>query len=194
MIKQNTKRFIMIEFSFRSIDLFCLPLFILYGLSAILYAQDQPKENKIKEIIQSPSKALRLQSDWQNRANAWFKGQNETEKRQEMRVLSKSIEYGCFDCHVKGFKGYLSNLEIARQMMAISYENDVLCDDCHVGKLGLNEMGQKAKWMWDWSIELQKECKDCHESKQKFKVLREDAKQYEKEWEKRSLKLPTILK
>jgi hypothetical protein len=191
MIRPNTKRLTMIEFNLRSIDL--MVYLSLLG-SCLLYAQEQPEKIKIKQVIQSPSKALNLQSDWQNRANAWFKGQNETEKRQEMRVMSKSIEYGCFDCHVKGFKGYLPNLEIARQMMAISHENDVLCDDCHVGKLGLNEMGQKAKGMWDWSIELQKECKDCHETKQKFKVLREDAKQYEKEWEKRSLKLPTILK
>ncbi len=191
MIRPNTKRLTMIEFNLRSIDL--MVYLSLLG-SCLLYAQEQPEKIKIKQVIQSPSKALNLQSDWQNRANAWFKGQNETEKRQEMRVMSKSIEYGCFDCHVKGVKGYLPNLEIARQMMAISHENDVLCDDCHVGKLGLNEMGQKAKGMWDWSIELQKECKDCHETKQKFKVLREDAKQYEKEWEKRSLKLPTILK
>ena len=47
-------------------------------------------------------------------------------------------------------------------MMAISKEFNTECKQCHVGSKGLSSFGALSSIMWEYSIDHQKECTDCH--------------------------------
>jgi hypothetical protein len=170
-------------------------LFILIFIQyPSVFAQEIPDQTPVAFLTKDQSQTLVLElkdrKPWQERALTWFSSTKIEDQRTEMRVLSKSIQYGCFDCHTKGFKGYLPNQLISQQMMAIAVENDVKCEYCHIGSLGLNQIGVKSQKMWKWSIELGKDCLFCHEEKQRFKKLNAEGEKYKGDWEKRELKSP----
>jgi hypothetical protein len=193
LFRQNTSQYVLLAHTIVLFHCFLISISLAQAQNPISQSHISQGDLEIKQLLikgqsQALSEALSERKPWRDRAMAWFSANQAETQRQEMRALSKSIQYGCFDCHTKGFKGYLENRLISQQMMAISVENGVGCEHCHIGALGLNEAGVKSKKMWQWSIELQRDCLFCHEEKQGFKKLNGEGEKYKGDWEKRELK------
>ena len=135
-----------------------------------------------------PSEASPVKSDWSARAKTWFKSADNKGHRKEMRAVTKALRKPCRYCHTPDFKGYTEKLLISQQMMALSAENGVQCNECHAGKQGLTDLGKFSAKMWKWSIEKTLFCNDCHTKQSKFKGLTERGKKAVGEWNKRKKK------
>ena len=50
--------------------------------------------------------------------------------------------------------------------MALSSEFKIQCKECHLGKKGLTRLGAYSYAMWQYSIQNDKECTECHQVEQ----------------------------
>lgn len=114
---------------------------------------------------------------WQKRAHTWYKDEDIKARRRQMRQMSRPLNRACYYCHTRRFKGYVeSTYLMSLQMMAMSAEQDLSCKDCHIGQRALNELGAKSLIQWRYAVDHQKDCRDCHEAKGKFKRLTAEGK------------------
>jgi RNase P subunit RPR2 len=131
-----------------------------------------------------PTKAVPLPGvDWHARAEKWFKASDEDSRKAQMKEASRALKRPCKYCHTEDFSGYTENKELAQQMMALSAENDVTCQDCHDGRDKFTKMGEDAKHMWALSVDKKMFCDDCHQPQTKFEKLTEKGKKFHDEWE-----------
>ena len=105
------------------------------------------------------------------RAQAWFDSEDIKKRRIQMRQMTRALKQPCKYCHTAGFKGYTNQYSISLEMMVISAEHDVRCDECHSGKKALTPLGVQAAKMTKVSQNLGVECNHCHVQKMQFKAL-----------------------
>ena len=119
------------------------------------------------------AKPAPVESDWRARAAKWFKSAEPKDRRKEMRAATRALKQSCFYCHTKGFKGYQDNLLISQQMMALSAEHDVTCNECHAGKREMTKLGESARHMWKLVHKKKVFCEHCHTPHTRFAELTE---------------------
>lgn len=124
-------------------------------------------------------------ADWHARGEKWFKSADEESRKAQMKEASRALKRPCKYCHTEDFEGFTDKKEIAQQMMALSAENDVTCEDCHDGRDKFTKMGEEAHHMWDLAHEKKVFCDDCHEPRTKFEKLTANGKKFHDEWEAR---------
>jgi hypothetical protein len=112
------------------------------------------------------------------RAQAWFESNDKKKRRLQMRQMTRALKQPCKYCHTAGFKGYTDRYTVSLEMMALSAEHDLRCDDCHAGKKVLTETGIQARKMKKVSKDLGVECTHCHVPSKKFKILTTDGEKY----------------
>ncbi len=138
-------------------------------LSALAFAATSPRPRVVKDV------------DWQKRSMAWF-GEAQTPKaqRKAMRQFTKALRRPCKYCHTRDFKGWTDpQLRlISQQMMALSVEHKVSCKECHKGKKGFTELGEKAQPMWDLAREKGVSCEHCHVPGKRFEELTKAGKEH----------------
>jgi len=131
-----------------------------------------------------PTKPVQLPGvDWHARAEKWFTASDEDTRKAQMKEASRALKRPCKYCHTEDFEGYTENKELAQQMMALSAENGVTCQDCHDGRDKFTKLGEDAKHMWAFSVEKKMFCDDCHQPQTKFEKLTEKGKKFHDEWE-----------
>ncbi len=114
----------------------------------------------------------------QQRAQSWFESDDKKKRRLQMRQMTRALKQPCKYCHTAGFKGYTDRYTVSLEMMALSAEHNLRCDDCHAGKTALTDTGEQAKKMKKVSLDLGVACTHCHVPSQKFKVLTSNGEQY----------------
>ena len=142
-----------------------------------------PAQPEAKKAVET-AKAAPVESDWSARAQKWFKSADAKDRRKEMRAATRALKQSCFYCHTKGFKGYQDNLLISQQMMALSAEHGVACNECHAGKRELTELGETAQHMWKLVHKKKVFCEHCHTPQKRFAELTEAGKAFKAEGEK----------
>ena len=138
-----------------------------------------PMLMEIKAIAQPE---LRVKS-MQVRAQSWFESDDIKKRRKQMRQMTRALKQPCKYCHTAGFNGYTDRHSISLEMMVLSVEHAVQCDECHMGKKALTPMGMKAEKMMKISQQLQVECNHCHVKQQKFRTLTPQGETYRSETE-----------
>lgn len=137
---------------------------------------------------------------WHERAQAWFKAGKDDEKgrKDQMKEAGKAIKRPCKFCHdvsddsAEGMevwrKFYVDAPKsamkpVTQQMMALSAEQGVPCNDCHAGKDKMTELGEKAEKFYKVAREKQVFCDECHKAGSKFKEegLTDAGKKYHEE-------------
>jgi nitrate/TMAO reductase-like tetraheme cytochrome c subunit len=122
---------------------------------------------------------LPVAADWRARAMNYFESADPKAQRREMRKATRALKRPCRYCHTPDFKDYTPKRRVAQQMMALSVENSVDCADCHVGKAGFTELGQKSQPMWEVAREKGVFCDACHQPKAKFTELTTEGQRYQ---------------
>ena len=162
--------------------------FILsFGMMYCLLAEANPlerpnttKPNLVAKLQGSHSVLQGSQDQWQKRAQSWFKKSDAKSRRKQMRGLTRTLKANCYTCHTRGLKGYVDDIYlISLQMMALSGEFKVECQECHIGAKGLSKLGALSYVMWEYSVDQQTECSECHvkdSSKSPFKGLNSKGK------------------
>lgn len=112
------------------------------------------------------------------RAQAWFESDDKKKRRLQMRQMTRALKQPCKYCHTAGFKGYTDRHTVSLEMMALSAEHDLRCDECHAGKKALTETGKQARKMKQVSQDLGVQCTHCHIPLQKFKLLTSEGEIY----------------
>lgn len=131
----------------------------------------------------SPDPALPIEADWKARAEAWFTAKDDAGRRQEMRAITRALREPCRYCHSPDFTDYTDKRRITQQMMALSTEHGVTCEECHAGKDALTPLGQKAAPMWALAREKQAFCETCHVKHRRFEALTPEGERFSKaEW------------
>lgn len=132
---------------------------------------------------------LPVEADWHARAQAWFDSADEKARKQQMRAAGRALKQPCKYCHTKTFDGYTDKLDISRQMLALSAEHQVGCDDCHSGKVEYTELGVVAGAMWQISREQKVFCDHCHVKGARFEKLTKEGDAFQPEWAQRKAAL-----
>ncbi|MGB0645559.1 MAG: hypothetical protein ACPGQS_00215 [Bradymonadia bacterium] len=143
---------------------------LLMSVSAQLWVHAQPKEAKTIQPLRA-------------RAHAWFESNELKERRTQMRQMTRALRQPCKYCHTSGFKGYTDKHKVSLEMMALSAEHSIRCDDCHAGKEKLTDIGHKAHEMMRLSKEMGVTCEHCHIPASKFKSLTPSGLDYQKTFE-----------
>lgn len=129
-----------------------------------------------------------VEADWKARGDKWFTATDLEGRRQEMRQITKALRQACQYCHTPDFTGYTDKLAVSRQMMALSAEHGVACEDCHVGRDTLSELGQRSAPMWTLAIEKKVFCESCHVPQKRFAELTAEGRRFQREewpqWQK----------
>ena len=120
------------------------------------------------------------------RAQAWFESSDKKKRRLQMRQMSRALKQPCKYCHTSGFKGYTDRYAVSLEMMALSAEHNLRCDECHNGKKSLTETGLQAQKMQTVSKNLGVECTHCHVPKKKFQLLTLEGEKYNEMLESKS--------
>ena len=63
-------------------------------------------------------------------------------------------------------------------MMALSFEHDVPCADCHAGKRDLTKLGETAQKMWKLAHREKVFCDHCHKPHTRFETLTADGEAF----------------
>lgn len=138
----------------------CMPI------SAQLWVHAQPKDTDNFHSLRT-------------RAHAWFASDDIKERRIQMRQMTRALRQPCKYCHTSGFKGYTDKHMVSLEMMALSAEHSIRCDNCHAGKKTLTEVGDQARQMLDLSKEMGVECTHCHVPASQFKSLNQNGLDYQ---------------
>ena len=111
--------------------------------------------------------------DWQRRAGAWFKSDEQSARRRQMRQISRALKRPCSACHTRGFKGYTdpSLKRLTLQMMSLSAERGRGCADCHQGRRGLSALGEESRHCWRLAERRALFCESCHLPGPSFRKL-----------------------
>jgi hypothetical protein len=117
----------------------------------------------------------------QIRAQAWFDSEEIKARRKQMRQMTRALKQPCKYCHTAGFKGYTDRHSISLEMMVMSAEHDVQCDECHIRKEALTPLGVQSAKMIKIGQQLQVECNHCHVKQRKFKILTPHGETYRAE-------------
>lgn len=162
------------------------PLLAPLGLAALvlaLLATASLHAEPTDAPAETTDSALPIEADWTTRASAWFTAADEDGRRKEMRAMTRALRQPCRYCHTPDFTGYTAKQRVAQQMMALSAEHGVSCDECHAGKTELTPFGQKAAPMWALARDKKLFCGACHVKHRRFEELNETGKAFRaKEW------------
>lgn len=132
---------------------------------------------------QPTDRTVPVTADWKTRADAWFKTTTVEGRREEMRTITRALRQACQYCHTPDFTAYTDKLAVSRQMMALSAEHGVTCEDCHGGRDSLTELGQRSASMWSLAIEKQVFCESCHVPQSRFTALTAEGERFRQtEW------------
>ena len=112
------------------------------------------------------------------RAHARFESTTSNNATQ-MRQMTRALRQPCKYCHTSGFKGYTDKHKVSLEMMALSAEHSIRCDDCHAGKTDLTDRGNKARQMMSLSKEMGVNCEHCHLPASQFKSLTPSGRDYQ---------------
>jgi len=127
------------------------------------------------------STAVPIKSNWRERAMKWFTAGDVKGQRKEMRKATRALKKPCRHCHSRDFKSYTDKRLIAQQMMALSVEHGVQCEDCHGGRDTMTEMGRKAVHMWKLAHDKGVFCEHCHVPAKKFGELTQAGQEFKDE-------------
>lgn len=130
-------------------------------------------------------------ADWKARADAWFgEAKDEKARRKAMRSFTKALKRPCKYCHTTDFKGWQDEQLrlLSQQMMAISVEHGVECKDCHKGRTGFTEFGEKAQPMWQIARDKGVGCEHCHVPKKRFAELTPEGLKFQDSLKKKQQK------
>ena len=142
---------------------FVFTLLTLYPLHA----------QEVYSFVPLPSPLLKGDHTWWHaEAQKWYKKDDISSKRLQMRDMTRALKRSCYYCHTRNFKDYTQVKEISLQMMAISHQHQITCADCHQGHKGLTLVGSKSLLMWRYSVTQEKQCQDCHQAQAQFKKLK----------------------
>ncbi len=145
--------------------------------------QKRDGSTKLIEKIDKDPVALPITADWRARAMKWFESDDSKARRKEMRKATRALKQPCRYCHTPDFKGYTEKRLISQQMMALSVEHGVECQDCHAGKDQYTEMGKTAQKMWSLSRKENLFCDGCHTQGTAFKSLTEHGRRFKESGE-----------
>lgn len=127
--------------------------------------------------------ALPVDADWRARAMAWFTAADDAGRREEMRAITRALRQPCRYCHTPDFTGYTEKRLVSQQMMALSAEHGLKCEDCHAGKTELTPLGLSSAPMWALAREKKTFCGTCHVKHARFEQLTEEGRRFEQaEW------------
>lgn len=132
---------------------------------------------------QPTDRTVPVTADWKTRADAWFTTADVEGRREQMRTITRALRQACQYCHTPDFTAYTDKLAVSRQMMALSAEHGVACEDCHGGRDSLTDLGQRSASMWSLAIEKQVFCESCHVPKSRFTTLTPEGERFRQtEW------------
>ena len=169
------------SFNFRILSARLLRIGLCYFFSVLLvndvFADDIDFSSPFA-LTPQPSVALvGSVESWKARAQQWYESNEIKAQRKQMRQMSRPLKRSCYYCHTRSFKGYVEEQYlISLQMMAISVEQDLTCEDCHQGRRKLTELGAKSLLQWRYAYLKKMDCSDCHLPKGKFKQLTVEGK------------------
>lgn len=121
--------------------------------------------------------------DWHARAEKWFDSPEPEARKKQMRTITRALRRPCKYCHTPDFDGYTDKKLISQQMMALSKEHGVTCDECHAGRDGFTQLGRVAHRMWSLSVEKGVTCDHCHVTGARFERLTEAGREQKTAWE-----------